>query len=119
MDKMLEQLTSMLAAIQNAASTELPLIARQILEWEFMKSVGWAVLFAIIMVILIIFVTCYVRNAKHIYDSDFNVIMFAVTLIILMGILFGYKAQNVLKIKYAPKVYLLDEVQDRLKSVRN
>jgi predicted Na+-dependent transporter len=119
MDKMLEQLTAILAAIQNTASTELPLIAQQILEWELMKSVGWAILFAVIMVVLLIFVVCYAKNTKYISDSDFSAIMFAVVLIIMTGIFFAYKAQNVLKIKYAPKVYLLDEIQDRLKSVRN
>lgn len=116
-DKLIDQLTVMLVSIQSAASTELPLIAQQLLEWEFRRAAGISILCLLAIIFLAALIRIGIKENEKGNDCCSVIAFFVLLMTLPIGLWVGTTC-DMLKIKHAPKIYLLDEVQSRIKAVR-
>jgi hypothetical protein len=94
-----QELITLLKSTKDFVVEQAPDIARQILAWELYTSMVWAAI-CVLAIVLCVFSMC---------NSDDEGVIgggFFVTLVSL--ICFGIQISDIIKVKVAPKIFLLD-----------
>jgi hypothetical protein len=116
MEKLNQVMDALIGVIKSSAEfagSQLPDIAQQACAYELASSTTWLILLVVLIVLLVGFLALLILK-----DSDDGVGL-TLSAIIVLAMLSGVQIMDIIKVKTAPKVYVMEYFIDKVKSVRN
>ncbi len=110
---------SSMAEAGNKAMSEAPEVLQEYLQWQFIEHIVYAVISAVIMVLLVVYYR-HIISAKGDGDLEdyimdhfgrFVMIVVAAFFSIVAPISLAVDTYSAIKIKLAPKVYMIDQMK--------
>lgn len=126
-DKLVQWVESAAQKVGDFATTEIPPFVHEYLTWKFWEAgvnvFTWA---ACTLGFISIWSMWWKKRKKEIIDGDTEAVVFAfggvfsITAIIIAGIMFAFpSAKDMIQIKIAPKVYLVEKISEIIKENKN
>lgn len=116
--ELLQWLSNTAQSTTDFLTTQTPLYVQELLAWSFVYYTAWCVVNIVLMVPFIYIIRQAVKEYQRTdsqEEQDFCVFLVFLALIIT-GCVFGascYNASQAIKIKVAPRVYLVDYILDK------
>jgi hypothetical protein len=115
MEKLSQVLDALIGVIKSSAEfagNQLPDIAQQACAYEVAASTYWLVIFGVLLVLLLGFLILLIASKS---DEGIGITL---TAIIVFTALSGFQIMDIVKVKTAPKVYVMEYFIDKIKTFK-
>lgn len=107
-NKFMEKMLSYVNNLEQFASGEVPRYIQELLTYEMYKSIAWILVLLLPLMLAAVIIKIAIKEKEGIGGLSF-----LTTLFLIVSFFVGVNTKNIIKIKVAPRLYIVDYLRGK------